>query len=169
MTENAGQAGSVLSHFYRHNLWANLKMIDLCAGLPEAALDAEAPGVFGSARATLLHMLANEENYVTSLTGQAPEPTLFELRRQGFPGWEVLRERARLSGQALIELAESRPDGRVLRGEFEGQPYQMPIAVVMVQAIDHAVEHRTHICSALSANGVEAPRFDSWTFDEEQA
>lgn len=62
---------STLVELFRHNLWANLRLIDACRGLSDAQLDAApAGGVFGAVRATLRHIVVNEERYLKSLLGQ---------------------------------------------------------------------------------------------------
>jgi uncharacterized damage-inducible protein DinB len=152
---------------FRHNLWANLKLLDVCAGLDEARQAAAVPGTFGTVRDTWGHVLANEERYARIITGAGPAPSLFEIKRQAFPGWDLLRERARLSGEALIRVAESAHAGRRLRGEDEGEAYDTPIEVVLLCVIAHAVEHRTHIATTLSAHGVTPPELDAWAHDDE--
>ena len=50
-----------LPDFYTYNLWANLRVLDACAHLSDAQLDATTRGTFGSVRETLLHLFAAEE------------------------------------------------------------------------------------------------------------
>src|SRR2546425_7384402 len=94
---------------YKHNLWANLKLMDTCAALNDEQLDADAPGTYGSVRNTLLHMVAAERRYVSMLTGQPPDRTIHETA--GFPGVPALRESTQESGSALIEIAERKQSG----------------------------------------------------------
>ena len=37
-----------LAEFYKHNLWANLRLLDKCATLTDEQLDLAAPGTYGS-------------------------------------------------------------------------------------------------------------------------
>ena len=55
---------------FRHNLWANLKLLDACAQLPPERLRADAPGTFGSIYRTLMHIVRAEEWYNFLFTGQ---------------------------------------------------------------------------------------------------
>src|SRR5205814_10571414 len=89
-----------LPDFFKYNLWANLRLLDACAQLSDAQLDATMKGTFGSVRETLMHMLAAEEGYARTLTGKIPTPQLKELTT--FPGIHELRQRAKGSGEALI-------------------------------------------------------------------
>lgn len=150
---------------YKHNLWANLRVLDACSGLSDEQLDASAPGTYGSIRNTLLHMIAAERRYVALLRGQQPDKTIHET--VGFPGIEALKESAEQSGKALVEIAERTVPGEVLRGEWRGEPFEMNISVPLIQAINHATEHRAHVVSILSQNGTEMPDLDGWAFEEE--
>lgn len=59
------------------------------------------------------------------------------------------------SGRALIELAERADPAEVPQGEYRGEPYALPVAVVYVQAVTHATEHRSQVATILSRRGVE--------------
>lgn len=155
----------ILVHMYRHNRWANLRLLDFCAGLPDERLDASAPGLYGRARDTLTHLLAAEGRYVALLTGEMRAVMLSE--RDAFPGLPALRGHAERTGEALIAIAgESRPD-QILRGVRGGERYEMPVSVPLLQAINHATEHRAHVVTSLSGQGVEVPAIDAWAFHED--
>lgn len=156
---------SALTELYKHNLWANLHLLDVCAGLDEAQLDATVPGTYGSIRDTLLHLFAAEGRYVARLSGREPDQSFGE--QAGFPGWEQLRERARQSGEALIAISENFDASRILRGTYRGEAYAIPAVVPMIQAINHATEHRVHIATILTQQGVEPPTLDGWQYGEE--
>src|SRR5690348_1976640 len=98
-----------LPDFFKYNLWANLRLLDACAHLSGAHLDATTSGTFGSVRETLMHMLASEEGYARTLTGNIPTPRLADLTT--FPGFDELRQRAKRSGEALITFAEQVEQG----------------------------------------------------------
>jgi uncharacterized damage-inducible protein DinB len=142
---------------FKHNLWANLRLLDACAALSEDDLQATAPGTYGQVRDTLVHIFASEGRYVGEFNGKAEGM----LSEEGpFAGFESLREHALRSGEALLHIAERSAADRVLRGTYRDQPYVMPASVLLVQAINHSTEHRSHIISILSQRGVEAPRLD---------
>lgn len=156
-------ANGILVHFYRHNLWANRQVLDICAGLGDEHVDAGAPGSFGSVRDTLVHLLAAEGRYVALLTGRMPENPLRES--DGFPGFEALRTRAHESGETLIAIAaEARGDQQVQQ-TYRGESYTMSVAIPLLQAINHATEHRTNVTSILAGRGIELPEIDSWSFE----
>jgi uncharacterized damage-inducible protein DinB len=146
----------------RHNLWANLRLIDVCTGLADGQLDAEAPGTYGGSRLTLVHILANEYGYAAAVR-QGPPAHQF-TRGDALPPLPALRDHARSSGEELIRLAAALVPDTILRGEFQGQPYEMPAAIPLMQAVNHGTEHRAHIVTILTGLGVVQPQLDMWAY-----
>ena len=163
---DAQRGHPILAELFRHNLWANLALIDLCVTLPDEILETNVPGTYGSIRETLNHMVGAEERYVSALRG-GPErrnPTLEETE----PDLTTLREHARQSGEEFIAYAETVEGNPTLDVTWRGQRYKMPAALFLVQAINHATEHRTQIKTALTQAGITPPEIDGWTWDDER-
>ena len=59
---------SEIADFFRYNLWANWCLLDACAPLSDAQLDATVRGTYGSVRDTLMHLFDSEEHYVEDIT-----------------------------------------------------------------------------------------------------
>lgn len=151
----------ILTALFEHHTWANLRLIDACAGLTEEQLDAGAPGTFGSVRETLVHFVANEEAYLAAFGQAPPGREAFTFR-----GFDDLRTRAERSGRALVELAARTDGDPTVRGDWRGEPYALPTSVFVIQAINHATEHRAQIATVLSQQGVTPPVLDGWTYHE---
>lgn len=151
-----------LPDFFKFNRWANLRLLDACAQLSDAQLDATILGTFGSIRETLLHMLASEEGYVRSFTGTAPSPQLKELTT--FPGFDELRRRAERSGTELITIAEQGNLDQIFY--LDGGTYESPAIIVLIQAMDHGIDHRSQIATLLSQQGIEPPAIDGWDYND---
>lgn len=156
---------TTLVDLFTHNKWANLRLLDACAGLDETHLEATAPGTYGKVADTLLHLMAAEERYVILLTGRVPDDPIHE--RKGFPGLAVLREHAAQSGDALIGLAQDDPYEEILKGSYGGDTYEMRAVVPLVQAIHHASEHRGHVMTILGQLGMEQPDLSGWAYGTE--
>lgn len=155
---------SYLADFFRHNRWANLKLIDICAPLTDAQLDTTVPGTYGSIRATLTHLIAAEAQYAASLQ-ERPQPN-YDAWDETFPGFATLRETAERSGTELIEVAEQAPPDYVVHGVYDdGVPFIVPMRVFLIQAINHATEHRSQIMTILTQLGIEPPSLSGWAFD----
>lgn len=151
-----------LADFFKYNLWANLRLLDACANLSDVQLDATTRGTFGSVRATLMHIFAGEEGYVQRFTSQRPEPALGE--HDPFPGFDVLRRRARQSGEEMITLAEQWEEGQVLYLFYQGRFFAVPAIFVLMQAINHGTDHRSQIATMLSQQDVTLPELDGWAY-----
>src|ERR671916_2304801 len=156
----------ILADLFRHNLWANLTLIDLCVTLPDEILETKVPGTYGGVRETLAHQVGAEERYLAALVA-GPErrnPTLEETA----PDLSTLREHARQSGEGFVAYAERVEGNPTLQVIWRGQSYEMPAALFLVQAINHATEHRTQIKTALTQAGITPPELDGWTWDDER-
>ena len=162
MQPTNGGDTSVLAALFRHNTWATLKMLDFCATLSDEQLDASAPGTFGSIRATLRHIVGAEASYVGRVTGRRPAKPL----GPGFPDFATLKEVARWTGDELLDLALS---ARAYSVVEERDPdvkavARYPLASLMLQAINHATEHRTHVSTILTVLGLEPPDTSGWAY-----
>jgi uncharacterized damage-inducible protein DinB len=151
-----------LPDFFTYNLWANLRLLDACAHLSDAHLDATTKGTFGSVRETLMHLLAAEEGYVRALTGKIPTPRLADLTH--FPDFDELRRRAERSGKELITVAEQGELSQILH--LDGGTYEAPVIVVLIQALNHAIDHRSQIATLLSQQDVMPPDLDGWSYHD---
>ncbi len=151
-----------LPDFFTYSLWANLRLLDACAHLSDAQLDATTKGTFGSVRETLMHLFAAEEGYVRALTGKIPTPRLADLMH--FPDFDELRRRAERSGKELIMVAEQGELSQILY--LDGGSYEAPVIVVLIQAVNHAIDHRSQIATLLSQQDVMPPDLDGWSYHD---
>ena len=145
-----------IADMFKHNLWANLLLLDACASLSEEDLKATCEGTYGSLGDTLTHMLASEERYVIAWT-----PTKATIGEgMPFPGFATLRKSAEASGNALIDIASKATADDMLRGTYRDTPYEMRAALLLGQAINHATEHRAHVATIMTQRGLTPPRMD---------
>jgi len=153
-----------ITDFFTYNLWANLRLLDACAHLSDAQLDATTKGTFGSVRETLMHLFSAEEGYARhfNFTGATPTPRLNELST--FPGFDELRRRAEMSGKELLAIAERGDLNQILY--LDGGTYEAPVIVVLIQAVNHAIDHRSQIATLLSQQGIEPPDLDGWSYND---
>lgn len=158
--------GAILERMFAHNLWANLRLIDACAGLSQEHLDATVPGTYGTIRDTLAHTIATEERYLVAFTGEQPTSP---LQREEVVGLPELRELARRSGEGFAAAAARSGEDEILRGvRRNGQPFTLPASTIFLQAINHATEHRAQVSTILTQVGVEPPVMDGWMYDREE-
>jgi uncharacterized damage-inducible protein DinB len=153
-----------LAELLHHHLWANLRLLDTCATLDPEQLEASAPGTYGTIRATLEHLVNAEQGYLMRLTGRQPER---RFKAGDNPSIAELSEQARQSGEALLALAGEMRSTDIVEAEWEGQRWQFPASVMLVQAINHAAEHRTNVTTILAQLGINFPAedfIDGWAY-----
>ncbi|MBA3945982.1 MAG: DinB family protein [Herpetosiphonaceae bacterium] len=155
---------SVLNKLFAHNTWANLKLLDYCEGLSAAQLDTTAIGGFGSIRDTLVHIIGAEVSYVYRVNGRLPTTS---FSKGQFPGFEVLKDTVRWTGDELLQLAFSTQQDTTVR-EHEKRLYvEYTLASLMVQAVSHSIEHRTQIATIITQLGPVPPDMSGWKYMEE--
>jgi uncharacterized damage-inducible protein DinB len=145
---------------FRYHRWANLRLLDVCAGLAPEQLELTAAGTYGTIAATWQHLIAAEQRYLSRL--RAEEPTLSE--REPFPGIAELRRQAERTADDLMAAATLIERGE--RGDYNFRDDRLRLSkwVFALQALHHGNDHRTHICSILGAHGIDYGDMDVWAF-----
>ena len=153
---------SVLARLFEHNNWANSLILDACTRLTNAQLDAQPQSATkGTIRETLSHFVRAQQNYLRHITRVEP-PFTWETP----PSLEQMRASLTRSGLGFLEIARdesgSLPKSRVqTRDGSLVEPW-----VIMLQAINHATEHREQINSMLTALEVTPLDMDAWAYAE---
>ncbi len=151
----------VVEEIFRHNNWANARLLDVCEGLDESQLDATAPGTYGKLRNILEHIVGAQERYAARLAGREPSGSLED---EGPLEFEELKRRALESGEELLALSKSNAEPEAIQTTFKGKDYRIDPKVILLQMINHSTEHREQVKAILSHLGVEAPNLDGWTY-----
>jgi uncharacterized damage-inducible protein DinB len=153
-----------LTTLFRHNHWANVRILERCAGLTDEQLAATIAGTYGSIRDTLQHIVTAERSYFSRIsTGQrydrpedAPPLTLADMM-----------DSIRTTGSGLIEWAPKVQAGDTVQIDWDGTPREVPKTILLTQAINHATEHRAQIMAILTQLGIQPPDLDSWSYFDE--
>ena len=56
--------------------------------------------------------------------------------------------------------------GATVTTAWRGADYTLPVWLLLVQAINHATEHRAQVAAILTQQGIEPPSLDGWTYHE---
>ena len=146
-----------------HNRWANTLLYEFCSELGEDVLDATAIGVFGTLHHTLLHIANSEADYFALLTSTKTEDLKKESDR--LPPVPTIAQFYAKFGDGLVQCARNIPGDRMLEGIFDdGVKYRFPASGLFIQAINHATEHRSHIATILTQQGIEPLNLDGWKY-----
>jgi uncharacterized damage-inducible protein DinB len=157
---------AMTAEFLRYNRWANLRLIDACLNLATEQLASSAPGVYGSIYATLVHIIQAEARYCRRLTGLRLDPP---FAWEAAPSLSEMRPYAEQVGSALVEAAETMQITDSFQRdwedpEWEGRPTRYKSMSMLIQAINHGVEHRTNITTILAQQGIQTPDLDGWEY-----
>ena len=154
--------GPVLVEAFRYNRWANLHLLDVCKGLSDGQLQLTTAGTYGTIAATLMHLVSAEQRYMKRFG--AGEPLINE--RDAFPGVAALTEHAERSGDQLIEVASRIKPDAAIEEKRDGDAFRLELGVVLLQAMHHGNDHRTHICTVLGSHGIEYGGMDVWAYGQ---
>lgn len=155
------EAESFLVEMIRANNWANAVVLAACAPLSDDQLDSRVPGVYGTIRDTLLHMLWAEGDYVNRITGSRPLPS---FRRDEKPPLSALAAYAELTGAALLDTVQRTPLDQIVREEEDGNFIEYQARLLFLQVINHGIEHRTNITTILNSLGFADIEVDGWGY-----
>ena len=149
---------------FRHNLWANLRLIDTCLALDPVQLGETAAGTYGTIYDTLQHIAGADQWYLSLLTGRRPP---IRLRRGDHADLAVIREQAAISGAGLIAAAATVSPGDIVYMDDDDDKdlvWPTPATIILTQVINHATEHRSQVMTLLTQLGMEPEELSGWTY-----
>lgn len=152
-----------LVEFLKHNTLMNVRLLDVCEALPPESLAASVDGTYGSIAATIVHVVQGQDSYAHRFFGQeSPE----RLAEEPFPGFAVLRERLAKTNAMLEEAAAQPDENRTVRitGDDPEGSWDMATGLLLLQAVNHATDHRSQIATILTQLGIEPPDMSGWRF-----
>ena len=155
------QPETTLAELIRHNNWANQQVLEACQKLDEEQLATPIKGGMGTIRETLIHIIRSEAGYIRLLTGEHPEPP---FQWEDRPSLTEIKAFSIQVGQALVEAVKNVPLTKPLSEEWEGQHLRYNAQLVLIQTINHGVEHRTNITTVLNQKGLNPPSVDGWSY-----
>jgi uncharacterized damage-inducible protein DinB len=149
---------------FEYNAWANDRVLEKAAEVPQAAYYASAEGLsFGTLHATLVHIMLGELVWLSRWRGKKPPealkdgrlaatlaqtevPTLVRLREM----WDAEREKQTPFFASLTDEAVAAP----LRYEDQhGNPNQQPLWQLMTHLLNHGTQFRAEAAVRLTQLG----------------
>ncbi len=107
------------------------------------------------------HLVGADSSYLFALTG-GRTPTIDEDQM------DLGELRAVMEGNGVawssLLAQELDPDVVVVRHRDDGSESHAPTGIRLAQALHHGTDHRSQVCTALTALGVEPPEIDAWDF-----
>jgi uncharacterized damage-inducible protein DinB len=144
-----------ISEIIRHNSWATARLIEHLRSMPPETLDLSAPGTYGPIGETLAHLLRAERAYLAHVKGEKPT---FGQRTLALA---QLADEARSLGEQWEYLVQVgiNPDL-----EAETMHGVQTVRTLIAQVVNHATEHRAHVCTVLGAHGMQTPPLDPFSY-----
>ena len=157
-------AAALLADAFAHHVWATIRVLDACVALDDAQLATAVPGTYGSILDTLRHLVDGDVFYLDVLGGGPPES--FDRDGSDIP---TLRAVLEAHGPIWQRLVAGDPDPRAVVVEYEDSGYEThaPLGIRLAQALYHGTDHRSQICTALTALGIEPPAIEAWDIARE--
>jgi uncharacterized damage-inducible protein DinB len=155
----------LLADAFEHHIWATIRVIDACLPLAPAQLQEPVPGTYGPILDTMRHLVGADSGYLFALTdGRSPE---IEEAGMDLTALRVAIERNAADWATLIAEPID-PEADIVRHRDDGTDSHAPAGVRLAQALHHGTDHRSQVCTALTALGIEPPEIDVWDFAESQ-
>jgi uncharacterized damage-inducible protein DinB len=146
----------------RHNLWVNMRLLDVCMYLDAAQLATADLGAYGTIQATLAHLFSVERYYVWLLQGKPADWIDIRMDSMTVPEMHLLGEE---SGRQLCDLAASDENlPLVVKMDGVDEPWVMSTGYMFTQAAVHATEHCTNITTTLTKMGFKEFDLSAWAF-----
>ena len=157
----AVMAKPLLADAFAHHAWATEVVIDTCLSLNAGQLDTTAAGTYGSILDTLRHLVQADSGYLFALTsGRVP---VLDARALGLPELRAAIT-ANAAEWSTLLATDLDPDAVVVRRRDDGSETHAPVSIRLAQALHHGTDHRSQVCTDLTAIGVEPPDIDLWAF-----
>ncbi|MBV9522280.1 MAG: damage-inducible protein DinB [Alphaproteobacteria bacterium] len=154
----------------RYNAWANRRLFDACARLPEAEYMKPRAAFFGSLHGTLNHILVGDRIWIARIE-RRPNPKL-TLDQILYGDLVALRVARQAEDEHIINLVspltERMLDRPLAYANMAGRRQQTPLRHVLGHFFNHQTHHRGQAHGLLSQTAVEPPSLDLIAFLRER-
>jgi uncharacterized damage-inducible protein DinB len=149
--------------FARYNRWANQRLYDACAALPDAEYHAPRPSFFGSIHATLNHILVGDSIWLGRFTGKVPtQLTRLDMILHDTLG--DLRAAREAKDAEIVAFADTLDEAKLndtfTYANMAGQRFTDPLFPPLMHFFNHQTHHRGQVHGLLSHAGVKPPELD---------
>lgn len=148
--------------FARYNVWANHRLYETIAPLPDAQYREDRGAFFGSLHGTLNHILVGDRAWLCRITGAGTQPA--SLDQILYDDFASLRQARVAEDERIIRIVEGldaeRLAGTIAYHSMTGGSFKQPLAQVLAHLFNHQTHHRGQAHTLLSQLGREAPPLD---------
>jgi uncharacterized damage-inducible protein DinB len=152
---------SDLEDAFGHHVWATLRLMDVCASLTPGQLASPVPGTYGSILDTLRHTVGADASYLRTInSGRTPD---IDEDAMELPELRAVME-AHAEGWSRVLSEGFDAEAVVVRVRDDGSESHAPLGIRVAQVLHHGTDHRSQICTGLTALGIEPPEIDVWDY-----
>lgn len=154
--------GALFEDAFAHHVWAATRLIDACLALNTKQLATAVPGTYGSILETMRHLVEGDSDYLSIMTGDRSH--LVETEQMDLPELRGVMEN---DGALWASFLKRDLDPNAMVKEIDdrdGFERDATTGIRLAQALHHGTDHRSQICTALTALGVDPPGIDAWTY-----
>ncbi len=143
----------------QYNRWANRRLYDDAASLPDAALKQPLGLFFGSVHGTLNHLLVADEIWMRRMTGEGPQPErLNQILYEDFGELRAAREQEDDRIAEFVTGLDEALYGRVLEyRNSSGKVFQQHLGPALTHFFNHQTHHRGQVHAGLTILGLREP------------
>ena len=142
-----------------YNRWANRRLYDDVAGLPDEDRKRAAGLFFGSVHGTLNHLLVADSIWMRRFTGEGPQPErLNQILYEDFPALRAARQQEDdricvfVTGLSLVEY-----DRTIEYQNSTGKTFLQQLAPALTHFFNHHAHHRGQVHAGLTMLGMREP------------
>ena len=161
----------LLTHLYAYNEWANEKLLDAAAGVPEDRLRTGEGTSFGSVLETFGHICAAQDVWLARWTVGKDDRRVLDDQKKGT--FAVLKQDIEKSHAALREyvagLSDAIVDATCSYRDRADNEYKRALWRMLVHMANHGTYHRGEIAAALSELGHSPGDLDFGYWDRMRA
>jgi uncharacterized damage-inducible protein DinB len=152
---------SALRSIFRHNAWANQRLLEHLSTLTEDQLTATTTAVYGNVIATMQHVVGSESFYWSMFSGRFLDWQWHEPARLD----ELLAWSNEINA-AWDELlsTEIDYDAWLVQTRSDGTSRRFRPAILLAQAIHHGNVHREQVSHVLTTLGLTPPDLSLYPF-----
>ena len=146
---------------FDHHVWATVRLLDTCSALEASQLESGVPGTYGSVLETLRHVVQGDADYLAMLRRESVAPV-----DTSDMGLAELKATMESNGAGWTHFLRGDLDaGAVVRDvDEDGYQRDAPVGIRLAQALHHGNDHRSQVCTGLTALGIEPPYVSAWRF-----
>jgi uncharacterized damage-inducible protein DinB len=156
---------SVLRDAFERHTWSTLQLLNHLDGIDPTAYELAIPGTYGSIPETLQHLVDGDTRYLERMH----DPDLPPMEPRPSQPLGLLRAQVRSNASrwsATLDLLETGALHASIGSRAAHPDIDPAETVLLLQALQHADEHRAQVCSTLGALGLPVPDLSAWSFWE---